>query len=582
MILSKKLFILLIFCPFFILFLFLPIAFACTTLIVTTGATIDGSMIVAHSDDNDLIDQRIIYVPAMDHKEEEQRPVYCSAAAVGEFQQYYSFFYPRINATDRGPGYNTPGYPQSIPLGYIPQINHTYAYFDGSYGIMNEHQLMFGECTDRAKVQLDPEPGKRIFYSSELSRVALERCKTAREAVELMGKLIEEYGYYGTGETLPVADPQEAWVMEMAPSPEGTGGLWVAKKVPDGEIFVAANEFRIRDIDPNDPDILFSSHLHEIAEKNGWWNPSEGLLDWLKTVSRGEYNHPYYSLRRVWRLLSMVAPSREFSPWVEDGYTRDYPFSIQPDQKLSVRDVMMLYRDHYEGTEFDLTKGIAAGPFGNPNRCYGPYDGQGDVGNPDRKLDGAWERPISVFYCGFTTICQGRADLPDPIGGIVWVGLDKPSETLFIPFFVGSQFLPESFTQANTAQFSRDSAWWAFNFVANWAELNYQAIHADIALLQDKYELKMLELLPIVQKTALEINQSDEPLTREYLTNFSTQNAEFLVKEWWNFAEQLIVRYDDGMFNIPGKMAQLHGYPQEWLDLTNWSQGPITYEKKEK
>jgi len=582
MVLSRRKCILSIFFAITMLFFFYQGAFACTTLIVTPGATVDGSMIVAHSDDNDLIDQRIIYVPAMDYKEGERRPVYCSAAAVGEFPQYASFFYPRINATDRGPGYNTPGYLQSIPLGYIPQVTHTYAYFDGSYGIMNEHQLMFGECTDGAKVQLDPEPGKRIFYSSELSRVALERCKTAREAVELMGRLIEEYGYYGTGETLPVADPKEAWVMEMAPSPEGTGGLWAAKKVPDGEIFVAANQFRIRDIDPNDPDILFSSNLHEIAEKNGWWNPSEGPLDWLKTVSRGEYNHPYYSLRRVWRLLSMVAPSRQFSPWVEDGYTRDYPFSIQPDQKLSVRDVMMLYRDHYEGTEFDLTKGIAAGPFGNPNRYYGPYDGQGDVGNPDRKLDGAWERPISVSYCGFTTICQGRADLPNAIGGIVWIGLDKPSETLFIPFFIGSQSIPESFSQANTAQFSRDSAWWAFNFVANWAELNYQAMHADIALLQDTYELKMLELLPLVQKTALEINQTDKRLTREYLTNFSTQNAEFLVKEWWNFAEQLIVRYDDGMFNLPGKMAQPRGYPKEWLDLTNWSQGPTSYEKKGK
>ena len=581
MISFKKQLLLSMIYTFILVLLFQSTALSCTTLIVTPGATIDGSMLVAHSDDNHLIDQRIIYVPAMDHQEGELRPVYCSAAAIDEFPQYASFFYPRINATDRGPGYNTPGFPQSIPLGYIPQVAHTYAYFDGSYGIMNENQLMFGECTDGAKVQLDPKPGKLIFYSSELSRVALERCKTAREAVELMGKLIDEYGYYGTGETLPVADPKEAWVMEMAPSPDETGGLWVAKKVPDGEIFVAANQFRIREIDPDDPDILFSSNLFEIAEKHGWWKAADGHLDWLKTVSLGEYNHPYYSLRRVWRLFSMVAPSREFSPWVEDGFTRDYPFSIQPDQKLSVRDVMMLMRDHYEGTEFDLTKGIAAGPFGNPNRCYGPNDGQGDVGNPNRELLGAWERPISVFYCGYSTICQGKADLPDPIGGILWVGLDKPSETLFIPFFAGVQSLPLSFSQVDTAQFSRDSAWWAFNFVSNWANLNYKAMRADIALMQDKYELKMLELLPVVQKTALEIYQSNPDLAREYLTNYSTQNAEFLVKEWWNFADQLIVRYDDGMFSEPKKMAQQVGYPQEWLDLTDWSQGPKSYEKKE-
>ncbi len=193
---------------------------------------------------------------------------------------------------DRGPVYVEPDRPQSIPLGYIPQVEHTYAYYDANYAIMNEHQLMFGECTDRAKVQLEPEPVKRIFYSEELSRVAAERCTTAREAVALIGQLIDTYGYYGTGETLPIADPEEGWVIEMAPSLEGTGGV-VAKKVPEGEVFVAANEFRIREIDPEDPETLCSKDLHDIAQKHGWWDPADGKLDWLATVSQGEYNHPY-------------------------------------------------------------------------------------------------------------------------------------------------------------------------------------------------------------------------------------------------------------------------------------------------
>jgi len=184
--------------------------------------------------------------------------------------------------------------------------------------------------------------------------------------------------------------------MEMAPSPEGTGGLWVAKKVPDGEVFVAANEFRIRDIDPDDPDMLYARDLHAIAEKNGWWNPDDGQLDWLATVSQGEYNHPYYSLRRVWRLQSRLAPSQEKSPWVENGLTRAYPFSIKPDHKLNVRDVMSLYRDHYQGTQFDLSKGVTAGPFGCPYRYPGPKDPKGDTGDPSIKREGAWERPISI------------------------------------------------------------------------------------------------------------------------------------------------------------------------------------------
>ena len=409
---------------------------ACTTILVTPGATTDGSMFVTHSDDNELCDERIVFVPGMNWEEGSTRPVYCSAVALGEYPEYNSFLYPRLVCSERGPIYDTQGYPASIPLGSIPQVSHTYAHFDGFYGIMNECQLMIGECTNGAKVQLGPEPGKRIFYSSELSRVALERCSSAREAVELMGRLIEEYGYYGTGETLLVGDPGEGWVFEMCcGTTDSTGGLWVARRVPDGELFVAANEFRIRDIDPDDPDLLYCTDLFEQMEALGWWSPEQGTLDWLVAVSEGEYNHPYYSLRRVWRVMSLAAPSLELSPWVENGYTRDYPFSIRPDTLLSVRGVMNLHRDHYEGTEFDMTRGLAAGPFGFPNRYYGPYDGQGDVGDPDRQLEGAWERPLSVAYCGYVHVNQGRSWLPDPIGGVCWMGCDKPTETCFVPFY---------------------------------------------------------------------------------------------------------------------------------------------------
>jgi dipeptidase len=564
-----------------ILLLMAATSFACTTLIVTKGASADGSMIVAHSDDNDLSDQRIIYVPAQDHEPGSLRPVYCTAVAVGEFPQYNSFIYPRI-VSSRAPAYNTKEYLPSIPIGMIPQVPHTYAYFDGSYGIMNEHQLMFGECTDGAKIQIGPEPGRRIFYSSELSRVALERCKTAREAVELIGFLIEEYGYYGTGETLPVADPNEAWIIEMAPSPEGTGGLWVAKRVPDGEVFVAANQFRIREIDPEDPDILFGKTLHEVAEKYGWWKPEDGLLDWLRTVSLGEYNHPYYSLRRVWRLFSLIAPGMDLSPWVEDGFTREYPFSIKPDKKLTVRDVMNLYRDHYEGTEFDLTKGIAAGPFGYPDRFYGPYDGQGDVGDPSRELGGAWERPISVTYCGYTYVCQGRDWLPDQLGGLMWIGLDKPADTCFIPFYAGVNALPYSLQVCDTSKFSRDSAWWAFNFVSKWAGLKYSYMHEDIKLMQEKYETLSLSRLQEVESYVAGIISTRPEKAVKYLTEFCAGNFDEIVKAWWAFSEYLIVRYNDGFINEKGKMAQPVGYPQDWLDRTDWSEGPTSYEKGNK
>jgi dipeptidase len=535
---------------------------------------------VTHSDDNELMDERIIYVPAADHEPGARRPVYCSACALGEYKQYNAVIYPRLVTGDRGPGYDTPGYPEYIPMGYIPQVEHTYAYIDGSYGIINEHQLMIGECTNGAKIQPGPEPGKRIFYSSELSRVALERCTKAREAVELMGSLIDTYGYYGTGETLLVGDPNEGWVFEMCgDDTEGVGGLWVARRVPDGELFVAANEFRIREIDPDDPDLIYCEKLFEVAEGHGWWKPEEGPLDWLRAVSLGEYNHPYYSLRRVWRVLSNVAPSAGLDPWVEDGYTKAYPFSIKPDAPLSVRDVMELHRDHYEGTEFDMTEGLAAGPFGFPNRYYGPYEGSGDVADPRRKLEGAWERPLSVAYCGYVYVNQGRSWLPDPVGGICWMGPDKPTETCFVPFYCGVTSLPSSYEVCDTAVYSRDSAWWAFNFVANWSALKYDYMRKDIRDMQDKIELAQFDDVKAADAEAEKLYKQSPDAAREYLTKYSSDNAGRVVGEWWAFADLLIAKYDDGYINEPGKMAQEIGYPKWWRDAVGYPDGPTGYEK---
>ncbi|MBD3276990.1 MAG: dipeptidase [Candidatus Aegiribacteria sp.] len=562
-------------CSFLIIAALAGAAFGCTTIAVTPAATVDGSMYVTHSDDNELMDERLIYVPAMDHDPGAERNIYCSACALGEFPQYNSFSYPRLVCSERGPGYDTEDREASIPLGTIPQVVQTYAYFDGSYGIMNEHQLMIGECTCGAKIQLDPEPGKRIFYSSELSRVALERCSTAVEAVQLMGDLIQEYGYYGTGETLLVGDPNEVWVMEMCcGTMDSTGGLWVARRVPDGHLFVAANEFRIRDIDPENPDIMYSDNLFETCEARGWWSPDEGTLDWLRAVSLGEYNHPYYSLRRVWRVLSFAAPSKQFSPWVENGYTRDYPFSVEPDTPLDTRSVMALHRDHYEGTPFDMTMGPAAGPFGYPYRYYGSYDPHGDVGDPNMQLEGAWERPLSVDYCGYLYVNQGRSWLPDRVGGICWFGPDKPSETCFVPFFCGVTNLPSSYQTCNTSQFSRESAWWAFNFVADWAAIKYSYIRRDIQDMQDRIELREIDSVARFATITGEMTDDD---VAELLTEWCASNADSVVTAWWDFSEELIVKYDDGYINSPQHMAHEEGYPGRWLETTEWPDGPTHY-----
>ncbi|MBW2569872.1 MAG: C69 family dipeptidase [Deltaproteobacteria bacterium] len=384
---------------------------ACTTMIVGKKATVDGSVIVAHSDD-DVTDERVIYVPAADYPDGAKRPVYYDDASLGYNSKYNSTELRRYIGTSRGPGYNTKDYPPSKPLGEIPQVKHTYAYFDSSYGIMNEHQLMIGECTCGAKVHPEPEPGKRIFYSAELSRVALERCTKAREAIKLISDLIEQYGYYGTGETLLIGDPDEAWVMEMCGyDKDGTDGIWVAQRVPDDGYFVAANEFRIRKVDVNSLDMMYSANLFKVC----------------------------------------------------DEYTKAYPFSVNPDKKLSVADIAAIYRDHYEGTEFDLTKGRAAGPFGDPTRYEKNPDQGDDTWNLNKyQPKGAWERPLSIYRCGMMWINQGRSFLPDPVGGVSWIGLDRPAATCLMPFYAGVNELPELVETMNLIKFTRDSAWWAF------------------------------------------------------------------------------------------------------------------------
>lgn len=563
---------------------------ACTTMIITKGASADGSMMVAHSDDDELTDQRMIFVPS--RLQEGSRNIYPFGSP-----------YPRIVTDRRGPGYNTKGYPESKIIYQLPyeeiwkilghKVARSYAYFDGNYGIMNEYNLMIGECTNYANYMPKANGVKtkgnplRILYSDELSRIALENCKTAREAIMLMGELIDKFGYYGYGETLLVADENEAWVFEMCAIPDETyHSAWVAKQVPDGEVFVAANEFRIRYLVKDDPDnFLYSPLLIPGLKKVGWWDEvKDGPVDWLKAVSPGEFNHPYYSLRRVWRVFDRINPGLALSPWVEDGYTFYYPFSIKPARKLSQEDLFMLYRDHYEGTEFDLTKGIAAGPYGDPHRFTGPYDRRLTNFSKNTCLAGAWERSISVFYQGYTYVCQVRPDQPEITKGLLWFGPDVSYTTCFIPTYSKVNQLAETFQIGEPQEFNINMAWWAFDFVNNWSRLNFQLItNADIKPLQRELEANSVEL---VRKTDVSVRGLDESTAREKITSVCMNNANKVVESWWKLAITLVGKYADGYVNLPrGNYAtpginprREVGYPSWWLNSTNYGEGPVKYQ----
>lgn len=546
-------------------------ALACSTFIITPGASDDGSMYIAHSNDGfgpgvlghnlSEEDTHLVYVPAGDHPSGAKRTVH---------------FDPNSGSDDPVDRAST----DHRNTSEIDEVPHTYGYLTGSYGIINEVGLMASECTDYARVQPNWDPERRIFYSSELSNIALERCRTARDAVELVGGLIDRHGFYGTGETLLFADPEEAWVIEMCGyDMNATGGLWAAERIPDGHVFVAANTFRIRDITPGRDDQLHSENLFRVAEDRGWWRSSDGPLDWLQTVSTGEYSHPYYSLSRVWRLYDRMAPSLHLSPYVEGTYTSAYPFSSKPDKPVNATTVLSLFRDHYEGTVFDLTNGTAAGPYGDPYRNSGFFDNHQPFA-PGEVRPGAWPRPISPLFCSYSYVCQGRSWLPADVGGIAWIGFAVPAETVYLPIYAGSSALPASFSKGNRSEVSRDSAWWAFNLVTNWARLRYSDMIPEIQAEQQAIEAAALINRTTVDGEVLRLrNVSGEAVSREFLTNWTVANAEASVDRWWHFSDRLIARYANGMVNdfVNGTTAN-PGYPVTWYDSNGYQYGPRVYD----
>ncbi len=541
--------------------------FPCTVILVTKGASQNNSVIIAHTDDSNIEDdKRIVYVPAADYSTGAKRNI-----------SYTMWGFPRYSGTDRGPNYTLlPNHPGTPVYGTIDQVAHTYAYFDANYAIVNEEGVAIAETTCASKF-LYKSSNQMLFEITELTRIALERARTAREAIEIIGALAEKYGYFDWGELLIIADKNEGWVFEISASPKGFGTLWVAKKVPDGEVFVAANEFRIREIAKRDPDLLYSKDLFQIAEEQNWLKNGD-TFDWLESVSPGEYYHPYYSLRRVWRAQTKINPSLYLSPWVENGYTKEYPFSIKPQKKLTIQNIASIFRDYYQDTEFDLSKHLSAGPFGCPYRYKGPYDPQMNIpGAPRLPIVGAWERPISTATCGYSHIVELRSDLPKPLASIAWIGLDQPLTCCYMPFYVGINNLPKSFSTFAAFKFNSKTAWWAFNFVSNLAASKFSYMIKEIRGKQKRIENVEFRKINEIETKALALYEQDPSKVSAFLTDYCLNNADKVVNEWWDFSFYLFEKYANGSVNLPKPLKEV-GYPEEWLDGVHYYQrGPISY-----
>jgi dipeptidase len=443
--------------------------------------------------------------------------------------------------------------------GEIPQVPQTYRVV----GLMNECQLAIGETTFEGRRELINPKG--MFHYYPLMLITLQRARTAREAISVMTGLVEKYGYCSSGESISIADKQEAWLLEIVgPGPGGKGAVWVAVRIPEGHVCATANMSRIREFPLDQPDrVLYSKNVISFAVEKGYYDPkSKKPFSFQAAYCPATEEQVRYSSRRVWSIFRRLAPSRNISPAYssfEKGAT-PYPLTIKPDKKLDVRDVIAMHRDHYEGTPFDMTRDVTAGPFGAPDR-WRPMKW---------KVDGrtyVWERPIATQQAAYVFVSESRADIPDQIGGVYWLGLDNPYTNFFVPLYSSINRLPHSYTTGSLSRYSRDSAWWAFNFVANYANLRWSYMIKDIQMVQKEIEDKEFSRQSEIEAQARKLLAENPDKVTDFLTAYCVNNAQKHFQRWVELGDFLITKYNDGYIQNEKHRPREIGYPEKWLKM---------------
>lgn len=500
---------------------------ACTNFLVTKGASVDGSTMISYAADSHVLYGELYFRPAMDYPEGTMMDIY--EWDTGEY------------------------------LGKIKQVSHTYSVI----GLMNEFQVSIGETTYGGRHELHDGHSGIIDYGS-LMWLALQRAKSAREAIKVIAGLLDEYGYYSSGESFSIADKNEAWIMELIGKGEGEkGALWVARMIPDGYICGHANQARITTFPfskennwfDKDQTTFHSADVISFAREKGWYNGKDKDFSFSDTYAPVDFGGARFCEIRVWSFFKSVNSKMDkYLDYAKgniehgkNGYANNrMPLWIKPDNKISVHDMMNFMRDHLEGTELDMTKDAGAGPFGLPYR-WRPLTW---------KVDGVAycnERATSTQQTGFSFVSQMRSWLPDPIGGIHWFSVDDAASSVYFPMYCGAYDVPHSYKQGNSSmmKFTENSAFWTFNQVSNFAYLRYNIIHPEIADYQQALENKYITYTSVVDKSAKELYDQDPKLAIEFITDFSSNTGDKLTKDWRKFYEYLFTKYMDGNVKEP-------------------------------
>ncbi len=504
---------------------------SCTSIMVGRMATDDGSVITAHTCDA-YYRTWLQFIPAQKFERDTTHKVYW-----GTMHTHTAWSMDKVELK-----------------GEIPEADSTFAYLNTAYPCINEKQLAIGETTISGRKEL--ENNKGLFLIEELERIALQRCTSARQAINLIGSLVKEYGYGDAGECITIADKREVWQMEIfGEGPDKIGGVWAAQRIPDGHVGISANICRIAEIKTDQPDFyMFSENVFEVAKKLAFWDGEKTFKYW---EAYGGNEKPFNI--REYFVFSTLAPGLNLN-----YDSLELPFSVKPEKKVNVRQVLDLYRTTYDGTEWEMIRNLkvptkrkdsdgnmvidtivspAAHPFMATEKR--------DLLNALQKDIVVWNRPISVQYCAYSWVAQLREDLPDEIGGRLFFAFDVPQLSPRFPIYCGNLNLPESFNICGQDHFSRESALWAFRRTNRLAMVNWKIGKETLQPEVTKEENKLFDELDFVEKRALELLNQDKEniknggktqLSREYLTDYSNAVARSLIDKWWELGDDLWVK----------------------------------------
>lgn len=481
---------------------------ACTSFLVGKNASADGSAFITYNADDYGMYGRLLYYPAGVHPKGTMRRI-----VDGDTNHY---------------------------LGEIPEAERTYTVV----GNINEFQVAITETTFGGRPELADTTGVIDYVS--LMAIALQRSKTAREAIKVMTTLVNEYGYASEGESFSIADPNEIWILEMiGKGSSEKGAVWVAVRIPDDCIAAHANQSRIHRFDMKDKkNVLYSRDVISFARKKGYFSGKDSDFSFADAYAPADFSAIRFCETRVWSFYNKwVEGMDKYLPAVDGkhiGKAEPMPLYFRPKCKLSLHDVMMSNRDHYEGTPFDITKDAGAGMYEAPYRPT-PLVWE----HKGKKYFN--ERPISTQQTGFTVVAQMRSTLPDAIGGVLWFGNDDPNMIAYTPVYCNVDKVPDCYSgkTGDAVTFSWESAFWVCNWVANMTYPRYSQLFPALESVRNDLEKHYLSEQQAVEARALSLYEENKDKGIAFLTDYSTSCAQDMLSRWKTLGEYLIVKYND-------------------------------------